>query len=69
MVKEVNRYFPGNPFRVETSDLEEMPFTGSLYIDDEDVVARNLSSFMSLSYRRDGESFILEHSEPGKPDN
>jgi transmembrane sensor len=69
VVKEVNRYFPGNPFRVETADLETMPFTGSLYIDDEDVVARNLSSFMSLSYRRDGNSFILEHSEPGKPDN
>jgi len=69
VVKEVNRYFPGNPFQVETTDLAEMPFTGSLYIDDEDVVARNLSSFMSLSYRRDGDSFILKHSEPGKPDN
>ncbi len=69
VVSEINRYFPGNPFRVEGSDLAAMPFTGSLYIDDEDVIARNLSSFMSLSYRHDGDSFVLKRTEPGKTEN
>jgi len=69
VVVEINRYFPGNPFRVEGSDLAAMRFTGSLYLDDEDAIAHNLSSFMSLSYRRDGDNFVMQRSVPGKTDN
>lgn len=69
VLADVNRYFPGTPFRVDSKDLAALPFTGSLYVDDGETMARNLSSFMSLTYRRDGNSYVLEPKAPDAAKN
>ena len=68
VIKEVNRYFDGTAFKLDSPDLASLSFTGSLFLNNKEDVARNLSSFMSLNYRRDGDSFVLKRSETGKSD-
>ena len=64
---EINRYFAGAPFHLADDTLAALQFTGSIYVDDEENIARNLSSFMSLTYERDDEGFALKRPTSDQP--
>lgn len=66
VLRDVNRYFSGAPIHLADETLDKLPFTGSLYVDDAESVARNLSSFLSLAYERDGNGFALKRSTSDK---
>jgi transmembrane sensor len=65
VLQEINRYFPGKALRIEDAVLGDIAFTGSLYIDDAEKVARNLASFTGLHYEREGGGFILSRKPDG----